>query len=282
MRLRQLAADAALGNYLRFLAVLVDAQHATLASLAVTRPAAAQLKAAREQGMPPIPPAAWLRDAAWSATLAALCEAVVAQRDFPAGVGETVARIRRASPDWLEDQADALLQAGAGVIDTAAAPMIMAALQVHGVALAASLSPAAVHPLDVPDLCPLCGSPPVASIVCALPPYQGYRYLHCALCAAEWHRVRVHCTLCGASGKGIAYQSVTIAGTEENEGDALEAAVRAETCDDCHGYRKILYQEKDAEVEPVADDLASLNLDLLLGQRGYHRGSGNPLLWQPD
>jgi FdhE protein len=32
----------------------------------------------------------------------------------------------------------------------------------------------------------------------------------------------------------------------------------------------------------VADDLASLNLDLLLGQSGYHRASGNPLLWQPN
>jgi len=25
-----------------------------------------------------------------------------------------------------------------------------------------------------------------------------------------------------------------------------------------------------------------LNLDLLLGQSGYHRASGNPLLWQPN
>jgi FdhE protein len=57
--------------------------------------------------------------------------------------------------------------------------------------------------------------------------------------------------------------------------------VRAETCEECHGYRKILYQEKDPAVEPVADDLASVNLDLLLGQSGYHRASGNPLLWQP-
>jgi FdhE protein len=37
--------------------------------------------------------------------------------------------------------------------------------------------------------------------------------------------------------------------------------VRAETCEQCHGHRKILYQEKDPSVEPVADDLASLNLD---------------------
>jgi FdhE protein len=33
-------------------------------------------------------------------------------------------------------------------------------------------------------------------------------------------------------------------------------------------------------VEPVADDLATLALDLLMGEAGYHRGSTNPLLWQ--
>jgi FdhE protein len=29
----------------------------------------------------------------------------------------------------------------------------------------------------------------------------------------------------------------------------------------------------------VADDLASLALDLLLSEAGYHRASANPLLW---
>jgi FdhE protein len=94
--------------------------------------------------------------------------------------------------------------------------------------------------------------------------------------------VRVQCTRCGASGKSIAYQSATIGTSPENDGSAAETAVRAETCEECHGYRKVLYQEKDPGVEPVADDLASLNLDLLLGERGYHRASGNPLLWQPN
>ena len=56
--------------------------------------------------------------------------------------------------------------------------------------------------------------------------------------------------------------------------------IRAECCDTCRTYRKILYQEKDSDVEPVADDLASLALDLLLSEAGYHRASGNPLLWQ--
>jgi FdhE protein len=30
----------------------------------------------------------------------------------------------------------------------------------------------------------------------------------------------------------------------------------------------------------VADDVASVALDVLLGEQGYHRASGNPLLWQ--
>ncbi|MET0226457.1 MAG: formate dehydrogenase accessory protein FdhE, partial [Dokdonella sp.] len=53
-----------------------------------------------------------------------------------------------------------------------------------------------------------------------------------------------------------------------------------ESCDVCHSYRKIVYQEKDPKVEPLADDLATLSLDLLLGESGYHRASGHPLLWQ--
>ena len=54
--------------------------------------------------------------------------------------------------------------------------------------------------------------------------------------------------------------------------------IRAECCDTCHTYRKILYQEEDGNIEPVADDLASLALDLLLSEAGYRRGSANPLL----
>jgi FdhE protein len=164
-------------------------------------------------------------------------------------------------------------------VDTAAAPWIMAALQVQWVALAATFEPTRVSTLDVPGLCPLCGTPPVASRVCANTPYQGYRYLHCALCATEWHMVRVQCSICAASGKSIAYQSATNQ-LQDTSSSAAESAVRAETCEECHGYRKILYEEKDIEVEPVADDLASLTLDVLLSEGGYHRGSSNPLLWQ--
>ena len=281
-RLRHLGISAGIGDYLRFLAVLVDAQHAALKDLSVSVPTPEQIRVSTEHGMPPIQPGAWPRGDAWIETLRIICSALAAHPDFPAGVAETISRIRRAPRDWIEGQADALLQSGDEAIDAAAAPIVMASLQVPWAAWAASFAADRVSPLDVPGICPLCGTQPVASVVYAQSPYQGYRYLHCALCATEWHMVRVQCTRCGASGKSIAYQSATIGTKPENDGSAAETAVRAETCEECHGYRKVLYQEKDPGVEPVADDLASLNLDLLLGERGYHRASGNPLLWQPN
>jgi len=87
---------------------------------------------------------------------------------------------------------------------------------------------------------------------------------------------------CGASGKDIAYYSLEGNAVDKSPGEEGGAAVRAETCEQCHGYRKILYQEKDTGVEPVADDVASVALDLLLAEEGYHRASGNPLLWLPN
>ncbi|HTV96250.1 MAG TPA: formate dehydrogenase accessory protein FdhE [Steroidobacteraceae bacterium] len=278
-RLRALAPRTGIGAYLQFLAALVDAQHSALARIEPARPADADLKRAAEHGMPPIPAAAWLTDPEWPETLNRLCATLDERAQLPAPVIEVMARIRSAPPRWIMAQAEALLEHAAEGVEAAAAPLLMAALQVHGVARAARFDAATVRPLGVAGLCPLCGTEPVASRVCANSPYQGYRYLHCALCATEWHLVRVQCSICGASGKSIAYQSAS-AESDQTPHRGAEAAVRAETCDACHGYRKILYEEKDIAVEPLADDLASLSLDLLLGASGYHRAGSNPLLWQ--
>jgi FdhE protein len=281
-RLQRLATDAALGDYLRFLAVLVEAQHVALAHLAAEPPALAQVQRAREHRMPPIHATNWPLPQRWRDTLESLCLAVAAQADFPAGVNEAIARIRGAAPAWIEAQATSILGAQSDAIDAQIAPLVMAALQVHWVALAAVFVADEVTALDVPGVCPVCGTLPVASIVCAQSRYQGYRYLHCALCATEWHMVRVQCSQCGASGKNIAYLSLESDTPDGPQPETGGAAVRAETCDECHGYRKILYQEKDPGVEPVADDVASVALDLLLGEQGYHRVSNNPLLWLSD
>jgi FdhE protein len=280
-RLRQLSVGASLGDYMQFLAVLVDAQQTALLKLSPALPTETEIARSGEQGMPPVQAAHWLPRQTWRETLEFLCTEIAAHSSFPAAVRQSIAVIREASPAWLEAQAMAILDAQSDAIDARVALFIMAALQVHGAALATGFVADKVNALDIPGICPLCGTLPVASMVRAQAPYSGYRYLHCAVCATEWHMVRVQCTQCGASGKDIAYQSAADATEDGPIADAGAAAVRAETCEQCRGYCKILYQEKDPGVEPVADDIASVALDLLLSEAGYHRTRSNPLLWLP-
>jgi FdhE protein len=273
-RLRQMGERGqpghAIGDYLRLMAALSDAQSLALAALEPPLPSAAELARSHTHGMPPVQASGWRRPAEWRELALRFCAAVAADPAAPAAVRDAHGWLTGLAPDQAEAQADALLTPRHADIERAAAPFLMAALQVCWVALVSRLRPEDVPPLEVPGVCPACGTQPVASVVRADARSQGHRYLHCALCAAEWHLVRVTCSHCQSTA-GVAYHSI--------EGGA--EAIRAESCEECHTYRKILYQEKDAYVEPVADDLASLALDLLMTEAGFHRASGNPLLWQP-
>jgi FdhE protein len=271
-RLRTLAAQPVgqpIAEYLRLMGALADAQHSALSHLQVAPPSAAELAQARQEHRPPAAATGGPYAAHWRGVLAALCDALIARREFPAAVYEVCNRLRAAPSAELEAQAGALLATPAHALDAAAAPFVMAALQVCWTHTASSLAPQDVTALELPGLCPVCGTLPVASIVRVDHGAQGYRYLHCPLCASEWHLVRVTCSQCQAT-KGVAYHSI----------EGGPQAIRAESCDHCKSYRKILYQEQDMGSEPVADDLASLALDLLMSEAGYHRASGNPLLWQ--
>lgn len=277
-RLRELSESGpgrgqAIGPYLRLMAALAEAQadalHAPIAIYEPSPPDAAQLEQARLHRMPPLHASGWRRDAPWLSTLAQICDSIAPLPGFPRSVRDVCARLVNAQVDQLDSQADALLAARTAEIDPATAPLLMAALQVYWLELASRFSVEEVGELDVPGACPVCGTLPVASIVRVDNGAQGYRYLHCALCATEWHMVRIKCTHC-QSTKNIVYHSI---------GGGSEA-IRAESCDECRTYLKILYQEKDPNVEPVADDLASVALDLLLSDAGYRRVSSNPLLWQ--
>ena len=95
----------------------------------------------------------------------------------------------------------------------------------------------------------------------------GARYLYCSLCAAAWNHVRAVCITCGQS-RSLALQGI--------EGDGGTA--KAETCDDCHTYAKVLYQAMDMKLDPFADDLATLRLDVLVAEAGWSRHAPNPLL----
>jgi FdhE protein len=284
-RLRALGENHALGDYLRLMAAVSDAQQAAVGAMgaqrghgeADTESIDRQITLARRHGMPLLQAAGWARERRWRAALTQLCDAVNARADIPDGVRAVCTRLRDAQSQHLEEQADLLLATRADGVHAEAAPLIMAALQAYWVSMVTSLPMNLLADLasdhdqpagtQVSGVCPACGSLPVASIVRA---DQGYRYLHCALCATEWHLVRIKCSHC-LTTEGIRYHFVE-GGSE---------AVRAESCTHCGTYRKILYQEKDAAVEPVADDLGSLALDLLMSAEGYRRACGNPLLWQP-
>jgi FdhE protein len=269
-RLRRLADNNPIGGYVRLMASLADAQQQALEHFSAKRPPAEAIALAQQHAMPLVLASSFARDPAWPDVLHRLLDRV----DAPGALTPTLARVidgLRAHADAeLDTQADAILARRFDAIDPATAPFVTAALQVVWTDLASRFDERDIPYIDTPGLCPVCGTQPVASIVRVGGQYQGYRYLQCGLCATEWHMVRVKCSHCDST-KGIAYHGI----------DGDNGALKAESCDVCHTYRKIGYQEKDYDFEPLADDLASLTLDLLMNEAGYQRSAPNPLLW-PD
>jgi FdhE protein len=270
-RLRQLASDSPVADYLLLMAQLVDAQQRALKDCAAPEASEDRVALAQAHGMPPLQAIGWPRDPMWRNILAQLVDEVARGKNVPAEAIEVCAALRRAvdeDPESLEDLAEAVLAEQDQGVDSAAAPFVMAALQVYWTDLASRFDDKQLPVVSPFGVCPVCASLPVASVVRVGGQFEGYRYLCCSLCATQWHMVRVKCTHC-EDVESVAYQAI----------DGRSPAIKAETCDHCHTYRKIFYQDKDLHVEPVADDLASLMLDVLVGEAGYSRASGNPLLW---
>jgi FdhE protein len=276
-RLLTLADGHALGDYLRLMATVAEGQQVALDRLLMALKAEQfaqqlerQIELAHEHRMPLLQASGWSRPQRWQEILKSLAGSIADQPGFPPGVRSVCHRILASPEGDIEAQADLLVgRSLAQAVEVPVAPFVMAALQVYWVAMGATLKAGTVTPIDVRGVCPLCGTLPVASIVRSDKHSPGYRYLHCGLCATEWHLVRITCSHCLANER-ILYHCI--------EGGSQ--SVRAESCDQCGTYRKILYQEKDTEVDPVADDLASVSLDLLMSQAGFHRATGNPLLHQ--
>lgn len=289
MRLRQLAAGHPMGDFLTFMAGLAQAQQARLAAFpAVPVPDAAALDAAARKGQPPIPAVDWPRDPAWHEVLRTLAGEVAAQAPEAARPG--LAQLARAEAAFLERQADALLTGVMADLDLAAAPIVAAALQVYWTHML--LETQRLHAadgqvlgrLDDETVCPCCGSRPTASLTRSAGESLGQRYLHCSLCSLQWHMVRIKCAHCLGT-QGLAYQSLDTAGADDGASPrAAQAVLQAETCDACGHYLKIMHTDRDAFVEPVADDLASVMLDLLVSETGKRRHGVNLMLLfgEPD
>ena len=268
-RFEQLADGHSLGEWLRFLAAIAHAQHQALQALPrLTLPDATQLARAREHRMPPLPAQSWPRDPLWRECLRQIAGAISAAAPDPAR--RDLDRLATFDSDEIEALAERVLHTELYGDDAALLPYVGAALQVLWTAGAARLGDGAIAALDVPGVCPCCGFLPVASVVRDSGDTRNLRYLHCALCNTEWNLVRVKCSSCDAT-EGISYRHL------ESESVKTPGAVRAETCEACKSYLKIVYAEQ-AAVDPVADDLATLALDILLDQAGYARSGPNLLL----
>jgi FdhE protein len=262
-RLEQLAEGHAMAGYLRFVARLARAQQDKLETLpAGGLPSAERLGQCREYGMPPLAPAGLARPSGWRDTARHLARTV--QSALTAAGQAALQPLVEGQDAWIDEQASRLLGNEAEHLNAAAAPIIGAALQVHWTHLARQLDPAQVARPELPNLCPVCGSHPVSSVVRIGGAENGLRYLHCTLCASEWHVVRAKCSNCDNT-RDIGYYHL----------EGGDRVVEAESCPECQTYLKVVHQEKDPLADPVADDLASLTLDLLMDEADYARSGIN-------
>lgn len=260
-RFQALATEHALDEYLHFMGRLTLAQHRALSAQDATTPNAAIAGIAR--GVPPVPATIWRRDRSWQTALAGILDAL--EPEAPGAARAIMRRLRDAGADQLDALADRLLRTEPPD-EPATLPFVAAALQVYWTRLAAGFDGRLAPPEDA-GTCPCCGSLPVASVVRADGIVANLRYLHCALCNTEWNMVRVKCAACHATG-GISYHQI----------EGSNGVVCAETCDTCKTYLKIVHLDKERQADPVADDMATLALDILMDEAGYVRSGPNLLL----
>jgi FdhE protein len=273
-RLRLVAQGSAMADYLEFIARVADAQQAVLDNMpAVVLPAPDAIAQCREHGLPPVNAQTHHRDRAWCDGLRRMLRALAQTAEGK--VRDTIVMLEGSRDELYEAQASKLLHGITFGLDIATAPLIGAGLQAYWVHLVTALGAASFGRTDVPNLCPCCGSHPTASIVRAGTAESGHRYLHCSLCATQWHMVRIKCTHCDST-KGIRYQSI-------DDGQPSDRhAVKAECCDECGSYLKIMYMDRNHQIDPVADDLATIALDLLVAETGKASSGVNFMLIHGD
>jgi FdhE protein len=266
-RLVALAPGHRLEPYLLFLAEVAHAQHDVAAATDLPPaplPPAARIAQALEHRLPPVSRAMLEPEAAAMAAIERLLDRLTGV-DMPADTAATIASLRSAQQEDRRRLAHETLMGAEPADDLAQRALLAAGLQVHFARLAAQLRADDLR-LVAEGACPVCGSPPMTSAVVGWPKAHNTRFCACPLCATMWNVVRVKCLMCG-SADGISFREI--------EGSTT---VKAETCDKCRGYVKILYQVDDPGLDPMADDVATLGLDMLLAEEGWKRGGHNPFL----
>jgi FdhE protein len=266
-RLDTLASGHPMADWLHFMARLARAQHVAATSAPAPEALAQSVvEQAVAAGLPPLAADGHRRDPVWRAAIVGLHDNLDAE-GVSAPAREAIRALRLADASTQERLADAFLHGRVAASDAVPALYVAAALQVYFARLTAGLPLSSLRLLEQRGLCPACGSTPSAGFVTGSGATPGTRYLHCSLCATAWNHVRAVCITCGDS------KSTLLEGIEGDNG-----LVKAETCKACSTYAKMIYQKQDMKADPFADDLASLGLDMLVGEAGWSRHAPNPLL----
>jgi FdhE protein len=265
-RLITLAPQSQLEPYLSFLSVVTRAQHDIQPALpAVSLPSFDRIAQALDHGMPPL--SRTLSDLSGAAQVAVDCLLDrIPVRNVPPATSAAIQNLRAAPFEQRQAMMAAALDGSSASETVAEAVLLLAGLQVHFARMAAMLNAQDLK-LIAEAVCPACGSAPMSSSVVGWPMAHNTRFCTCSLCGTMWNVVRVKCLLC-SSTESINFRSI------EGERDTI----KAETCDKCRGYVKILYQVHDHNLEPLVDDVATLGLDMLLAEEGWKRGGRNPFL----
>lgn len=265
-RLRQLAEEHPMADYLHFAADIVESQLDVLTKNPLPSSVDFTEHFSITSEKMPLSIQHWKANKVWIELLQQLLQAIKPKANE--NMLACIEWLEKASHNELNTLAEKILNQEFSSISSDKSLFIWTALSLYWLQLAQHLPRNAVMESGEDlHLCPICSSSPVASVI-HFGSTQGLRYLHCSLCETEWNMVRAKCSNCDQSGK-LDYWSI----------DQEFAAVRAESCGDCHSYLKAMYQEKDPHVEPVADDLASLFLDFELEEKGFGRSGLNPFLF---
>lgn len=172
------------------------------------------------------------------------------------------------SAEQLQQKALYLLNGELNKVEGNESIFIWSALSLYYCQLASQIKGKAVaENTDNSWLCPVCNSMPVASVI-QIGGNNGLRYLHCSLCESEWYVPRVKCTSCDDL-QHIEYFSL----------DNTLAAIKTECCHTCQSYLKIFDQDKDPHLEVIADDIASLILDIKTEEEGFAKSGINPFIF---
>lgn len=182
----------------------------------------------------------------------------LARRDAPAGLAAVADRWQSLRREGWEAALDLFLSGATQ--DPSDRFLSKLLLEPYYAAARMTSRPAPRRTAASHQACEHCGSPPGAGILWEDPAAGAIvRSCVCSLCAHEWRAPRVACPGCAEEAPDSLprYSAAEI------------PWIRIEACDACRTYLKSVDRTAAPEAEPVADEVASLALDVLAQERGY-------------